>query len=320
MSRDFQAGRRALTRGGRGAILRVMESGLSAVGKPGKRWGLVLMGGGARGLAHVGVLRVLEKNGLVPDVIAGTSMGGIVGGLYAAGLTPDDLEGMIKGRQPRRRTSGTARTAQAPGLKLFKRSTNLFEYLLLSDTKNRLFKALAPGKKDTIEAYLRRCVGDVRIEDLPIKFVCNAVDLVTGQEVFFTSGRLAQALRATMSLPLVFAPARVGGMVLLDGGVYDSAPVEAARQLGAEVTVLVDIHKPLRRLPAKRIRNSFQVLQRLVEIAKAGMDEPHGRYADIVLRVPLDVEILDFSNPLKIVRKGERTAAAGLERIRAGLT
>jgi NTE family protein len=296
-----------------------MEPEAPAAGKARKRWGLVLMGGGARGLAHVGVLRVLEKNGLVPDIIAGTSMGGIVGGLYAAGLTPDDLEGMIKGRQPRRGTSGTARPARSSGLKLFKRSTNLFEYLLLSDTKNRLFKALTPGKKDTIEAYLRRCVGDVRIEDLPIKFVCNAVDLVTGQEVFFTSGRLAKALRATMSLPLVFAPARVGGMVLLDGGVYDSAPVDAARQLGAEVAVLVDIHKPLRRLPAKRIRNSFQVLQRLVEIAKAGMDEPHGRQADIVLRVPLDVEILDFSDPMTIVRKGERTAAAGLERIRAAL-
>jgi len=284
--------------------------------RPGKRWGLVLMGGGARGLAHVGVLRVLERNKLVPDIIAGTSMGALVGGLFAAGLPADALERMVKELYLK---GGAAAPAGSAGAKLFQRSRNLFEYLLLSEAKNRVFKALAPGKADPIEAYLRRCVGDVRIEDLPIKFVCNAVDLVTGQEVFFTSGRLDKALRATMSLPLVFAPARVGGMVLLDGGIYDSAPVEAARQMGAEVTVLVDIHKPLRRLPAKRIRNSFQVLQRLVEIAKAGMDEPHGRLADVVLRVPVDVEILDFSDPLKIVRKGERTAAAGLERIRAAL-
>lgn len=317
MSRDFQAGRRALTGGGRGAILRVMESRLSAVGKPGKRWGLVLMGGGARGLAHVGVLRVLEKNGLVPDVIAGTSMGALVGGLYAAGLSADELEGMVKELYLR---SSPPRAERASGPRLFKRSRNLFEYLLLSETKNRLFKSQASGKRDSIEAYLRGCVGDVRIEDLPVRFVCNAVDLVTGQEVLFTSGKLYKALRATMSLPLVFAPARVGGMVLLDGGVYDNAPVEAARQAGAEVTVLVDIHKPLRRLPAKRIRNSFQVLQRMVEMAKAGMNERKTRQADVVLRVPLDVEILDFSNPLRIVRKGERTAAAGLEGIRAALS
>lgn len=293
-----------------------MEAQAPDGARPGKRWGLVLMGGGARGLAHVGVLRVLERNKLVPDIIAGTSMGALVGGLFAAGHSADALERMVKELYLK---GGAAAPAGSAGAKLFQRSRNLFEYLLLSETKDRVFRALAPGKADPIEAYLRRCVGDVRIEDLPIKFVCNAVDLVTGQEVFFTSGRLDKALRATMSLPLVFAPARVGGMVLLDGGIYDSAPVEAARQLGAEVAVLVDIHKPLRRLPAKRIRNSFQVIQRLVEIAKAGMDEPHGRLADVVLRVPVDVEILDFSDPLKIVRKGERTAAAGLERIRAAL-
>ena len=291
-----------------------MEARPLAGGKPGKTWGLVLMGGGARGLAHIGVLRVLEKNGLAPDVIAGTSMGALVGGLCAAGSSADDLERMVKDLYSRKRAPGTARP------KLMRRSRSLFEYLILSDTKNRLFKASGPGKKDPIEAYLRSCVGEVRIEALPVKFVCNAVDLVTGREVFFTNGKLYKALRATMSLPLVFAPARVGGMVLLDGGVYDNAPVEAARQAGASVTVLVDIHKPLRRIPAKRIRNSFQVLQRMIEMARAGMNERRARQADVILRVPLDVEILDFSDPLRIVRKGERTAAAGLARIKAALS
>ncbi len=278
-----------------------------------KSWALVLMGGGARGLAHVGVLRVLEKNGLVPDIITGTSMGAIVGGLFVAGFSGARLTEMLGGLSLDNYVDKPARR------NLFKRPKNLFEYVMLSDYKNRFFSKMGLGKEDAIESYLKSCVGDVRIEDLPIKFVCNAVDLVSGKEVLFTEGVLAKALRATMSLPLVFAPVRMRGMLLLDGGVLNGAPVEAAEKAGAEVTVLVDIHRPLKKMAPEKIKNTFQVVQRMIDVAWAASFEERARHADFVLRVPVDLGTLDFSEPRRIALKGERAAAANLQRIKEAI-
>jgi len=281
--------------------------------KASKTWALVLMGGGARGLAHIGVLRVLEKNGLAPPIIAGTSMGAIVGGLHAAGLSAAKLTEMLGGLRADDFTDTTALP------KVFGQPKNLFEYILLSDYKNRFFGKFGLDQRDAIECYLKSCVGRVRIEDLPVKFVCNAVDLVSGREILFTRGPLYKALRATMSLPLVFAPVRMGRMVLLDGGVLDSAPVEAARDMGAEVTVLVDIHRPLRRLPAAKIRSTFQLVQRTIEVASAGSFEERARAADLVIRVPVDLGILEFKETRRIARRGERAALASLAALKAAI-
>jgi NTE family protein len=274
--------------------------------KAAKCWALVLMGGGARGLAHVGVLRVLEKKGLAPDIVTGTSMGGLVGGCYAAGIPAATLSDWLGGL----RIDDFSREGEPP--KLFKRPRNLFEYVLVADYKNRFFGKLGRGQGDAIEAFLRKCVGEVRIEDLPVKFACNAVDLVTGREVVFTDGPLAKALRATMSLPLVFTPVRMGPMLLLDGGVVNSAPVEAARAMGAEVTVLVDIHRPLKRMPAARIKGALQVIQRTIEVASAASFEERAREADVVIRIPVDLGILEFSETRRIAKRGERAAEATL--------
>lgn len=275
-----------------------------------KSWALVLMGGGARGLAHVGVIRFLEKQGLVPDVIAGTSMGALVGGFFAAGLSGRKLTEMLDGLG----LGEAADKARRRGL--FRRPRNLFEYLLLTDTKNRFIHRIGANQADAVEAYIQSCVGDVLIEDLPVRFLCNAVDLVTGREVLFTKGRLARALRATISLPLVFAPVRAGGMLLLDGGVLDSAPVEAARAAGAEVAVLVDVHRPLKRVPKERLRSTFQIVQRTIEVAAAASFEERARHADLVLRVPVDQGVLQFSGPKRIAAIGERVAAARFDDIK----
>jgi NTE family protein len=281
--------------------------------KTAKTWALVLMGGGARGLAHIGVIRVLEREGLVPDVVAGTSMGGLVGGLYAAGLSSARMTEMIGGLD----LGGLA--DEGGRKKLFPRPRNLFEYILLSDTKNRFFTRIGLGKEDAVEAYLKGCVGEVRIEDLPLKFLCNAVDLASGREVIFAAGPLVPALRATMSLPIVFEPVRRGRMVLMDGGILDSAPVEAARAAGAEVAVLVDIHRPLKRVPREKLKSAFQIVQRTVEVATAAAFAERARHADFVLRVPVDQGVLQFSKPRAIVAKGERAAAAGLAALKRAI-
>jgi NTE family protein len=278
-----------------------------------KTWALVLMGGGARGLAHVGVLRALETNGLAPGIITGTSMGGIIGGCYAAGVSAATLTEWLGGL----RIDDFSRKGAPP--KIFKRPKNLFEYVLLADYKNRFFGRLGLDKSDAIEAYLKGCVGRVRIEDLPVKFACNAVDLVSGQEILFTKGPLSKALRATMSLPLVFAPVRMGSRLLLDGGIVNSAPVEAARAMGAEVVVLVDIHRPLKRMPASRIKSALQIIQRTIEVASAASFEERARAADLVIRIPVDLGILEFSETRRIAKKGERAALKSLPALKAAV-
>jgi len=260
-----------------------------------KTWALVLMGGGARGLAHVGVLRVLERHGLEPPIITGTSMGAIVGGYYAAGFSATRLTEMLGGL----RVDDFSAAPSRP--KVFKRPRNLFEYVLIADYKNRFFGPFGRDKRDTIEAFLKRCVGRARIEDLPVKFACNAVDLVTGKEILFTEGPLYKALRATTSLPLVVAP------------------VEAARDMGAEVTVLIDIHRPLKRMPAARIKSPFQVVQRTIDVASAASFEGRARAADLVIRVPVDLGILEFSETRRIARKGERAAEANIEALKKAI-
>jgi NTE family protein len=281
--------------------------------KTGKTWALVLMGGGARGLAHVGVIRVLEKNGLFPDVVAGTSMGGLVGGLYAAGVSAKRMTEIIGGMD----LDGTA--GGPVGRKLFKRPRNLFEHVMLSDYRNRVFTRMGLEKEDAVQAYIKKYVGNILIEDLPVKFLCNAVDLVSGREVVFTKGRLYRAMRATMSLPFVFEPVRGRRMLLVDGGVLSSAPVEAAHAAGAEVTVLVDIHRPLKRMPPEKIKSAFQIVQRTVEVATAASFEERARRADFVLRIPVDQGVLQFSKPEPIVRKGERVTAAGIEALKKAI-
>jgi NTE family protein len=278
-----------------------------------KTWALVLMGGGARGLAHVGVIRVLEKNGLFPNVVAGTSMGGLVGGLFAAGVSAKRMTEMIGGLDLDGAAGGLA------GRTLFKRSRNLFEHVMLSDYRNRVFTRMGLEKEDAVQATIKRYVGNVLIEDLPVKFLCNAVDLVSGREVLFTKGRLYRAMRATMSLPVAFEPVRERRMLLVDGGILNSAPVEAARAAGAEVTVLVDIHRPLKRMPPEKIKSAFQIVQRTVEVASAASFDERASRADFVLRVPVDQGVLQFSKPRAIVAKGERVATAKLEALKKAI-
>jgi NTE family protein len=119
-----------------------------------------------------------------------------------------------------------------------------------------------------------------------------------------------------MSLPLVFPPVRMGGMLLLDGGVLNSAPVEAARAAGAEIAVLVDIHRPLKRMPREKVKSPFQIVQRTIEVASAASFEERARHADFVLRIPVDLGVLSFSEPRRIAMRGERLAAAHLDELK----
>ncbi len=140
-----------------------MDAGAGGRGNAEKRktWALVLMGGGARGLAHIGVLAVLEKNGLRPDIVTGTSMGAMVGGLFAAGLSAAELREIACGLNLNKYID------RSVGLRRLKGPKGFFEYLMLTDHRNRLFKKVGLDKGDVVEKFIQKLTGDVRIESLP---------------------------------------------------------------------------------------------------------------------------------------------------------
>ena len=178
----------------------------------GKKIGLVLGGGGAKGLAHVGAIKVLEANGIIPDIIVGTSMGSVVGGLYACGMPISKIESEF--------------------LKF--KITDLFDLNVFNITK----QGLIAGKKfiKLIDKHSKNAM----IENAKIKFACVACDLRTGKEYIFDSGKLSTATRASSSIPGVFAPLKQDGMLLVDGGVINNVPTDVAYKMGADYVISVD--------------------------------------------------------------------------------
>ena len=175
--------------------------------------GLALSSGGARGSAHVGVLKVLEKHGIVPDVIAGTSMGAEIGGAYAAGTSITEMESHWR-----------------------------------SSSFGRVFRTLFPtipwsgwSSGREVTRFLRRFLGDRQIEDLPIRLAVVATNLESGRAFPMTSGSLADAIRASLSVPGLFTPVWIDEQLLIDGGVSNPMPVDVARDLGADVVIAVDV-------------------------------------------------------------------------------
>ncbi len=178
-----------------------------------KKVGLALGGGAARGLAHIGVLNVLEKEGIPIDMIAGTSMGAIVGALYAAGKSPAEIRrAMTK-------------------LNLY-RMVSLIDFAIPTS-------GFIKGKK--ITDWLRSIIGGVHFEDLKIPFACNATDIGLCEEVVMNRGPVAEAVRASASIPVVFTPAKWHGRYLVDGVLLDPIPVRVVREMGADLVIAVNV-------------------------------------------------------------------------------
>ena len=178
--------------------------------------GLVLSGGGARGLAHIGVLKVLERENIIFDYIAGTSMGAILGAAYASGKKIEEIEEVA--------------------LKISKR-TELIKLLDLSPRR----RGLLEGHK--VREFLRKLFGDfTTFEQLRIPLSINAVDLKTGKEIVFEHGDLLPAIFASSAIPGIFSPVSIKNYFLVDGGVLNNLPVDRAREMGAEFIIAVNVH------------------------------------------------------------------------------
>ncbi|HTL91134.1 MAG TPA: patatin-like phospholipase family protein, partial [Steroidobacteraceae bacterium] len=265
------------------------------------RIGLVLSGGGARGIAHVGVLRVLEQLHVPIDAIAGTSMGAVVGGLYASGLSPDEIERTIRSmnwqdafRDRPPREDLTLRRKQEDENFLVKFPIGI------KGGKPVLPMGLIQGQGLT--EMLRRLTLPVSritsFDDLPTPFRAVATDLESGQEVIMGSGDLTSAMRASLSAPGVFAPVERGGQLLVDGGVSDNVPVDVARAMGVDVVIVVDVGFPL--LPRNKLTSVTAISNQMLAILmrrKSEQELGHLGPHDILIRPELgDTSSFDFGN------------------------
>lgn len=217
------------------------------LGRP--RIGLVLSGGGARGLAHIGVLKVLEREHVPVDVIAGTSMGAIVGGLYASGMKADEIERELK-RIDWNKLFATRVSRQQLTQRRKEEDFEIASAIELGIDHEGSFRAPQGAVSSRgLETLLRRLTLAVRstahFDRLPIPFRAVATNMETGEAVILGEGDLATALRSSMSVPGVFPPIEVDGHVLGDGGLVNNVPIDVARAMGADIVIAVNIGTPL---------------------------------------------------------------------------
>ncbi len=275
------------------------------------RIGLALQGGGAKGFAHIGVLRWLEENHIPIEMIAGTSMGGLIGGFYAMGMSPDEMEAFVGALDWKELLGG-----QVP-----------FKFLSVRRKEDRLAypNRLNLGLRNGIQLPSGLNSGhgiglildrvtlpyyDLRDFDaLPIPFRCVAVDLATGEKKVFSEGSLSDALRATMSIPGVFSPVRQNGHIYIDGGVLNNLPVGLAKDFGTDAVIAVNLNAGP--FDAEEAGSLLGVIGRSVDVVIDDNVRRSAEMADLVVSVDVHgYSTLDFEYSADIIRKGYESAAA----------
>ena len=208
-----------------------------------KKVAVVLGGGGAKGVAHIGVLKVLEEAGIPVDIVTGTSMGAIVGGLYAIGYSPDDIKEMVESQDWQMLLSDKVKRSH-----LFFPEKEKAERYILSlpfgrEKKDRVIDGVIKGQNlQNLFSDLTMGYHDsVDFNTFQIPFACVAVDMVSGKDYVFHEGSLPLAMRASMAIPAVFTPVRLDSMVLVDGGLNNNYPVDVALAMGADIIIGVDL-------------------------------------------------------------------------------
>jgi NTE family protein len=282
---------------------------------------LVLSGGGARGAAHIGVLRTLEQMRVPIDCIAGTSMGALVGAAYASGMSVSEMEEMVASLSTAKLfIEKPPRDEVAMRRKLDDRSILLGVEVGVRDGDLLLQKGVVTGVQ--LETFLRRLSkvsGYHKFDELPIPYRAVATDLVTGKPVVFDAGELPNVMRASMSVPGAVAPAEIGGRILVDGGLTDNLPVGVARAMGAEIVIAVNLGTPL--LTRERISSLVGVTAQMINIlteqnVQASLASL--RDDDILIEPALgDLSAADFDHLAKTVPIGEAAARKVATRLAA---
>ena len=256
-----------------------------------KKVGLALGGGAARGMAHVGVLEILEKEKIPIDMVAGTSAGAAVGALYAQGKDIGEMRRLIKSWDWKQR-------AQVIDLALPR-------------------SGFIAGRR--IKKLLQSIIGDVRFDELKMPFACVATDVITGEEVVINQGSVLDAVRASISVPIVFTVVRLKGRYLVDGGLVNPVPVSVLKDMGADFIIAVNVTPHLQRMPqpvylkesaverapAMKEPNIFSVIMRTFSITNSQIVEASLSGADVVIEPRMaGIGLADFSRAEDCIREG----------------
>ena len=251
-----------------------------------KRVAVVLSGGGAKGMAHIGVLKVLEKANIPVDIVTGTSMGSIIGGLYSIGYNAHSLDSMVRvqdwsyvitDKEDLRHQSLSDREKQntyflTTGMTIGKRDMQAGG-IIKGKNLAELFQQLCIGYTDSLDFS----------KDLINPFACVATDIIDNSEVDFHSGRLPQAMRASMAIPAAFSPVRIGNKVLVDGGLKNNYPADIAREMGADIIIGVTVQGAPKE--AEDLGNTMSILSQIIDVNCKNKLEENLAITDLHLQV-----------------------------------
>lgn len=250
--------------------------------------GIALSGGSTHGAAHIGVLQVLEREGIHIDLIAGTSAGAIVGSAYAAGISLDEITEIFKSMS--------------------------WPHLL----RPSIHRPLSLFDTSPMEKFLRDNIGDGEFKDLEIPFAAIACDIVTSERVVLDQGPLAPAIRASASIPGLFNPVELDKRLLVDGGIVDNLPINQVKEMGADYIIAVDVSKRVG--PNKRPENPVEVILDMIDImqARAALTDPSE--CDCYIRPQvLQYSKWDFSKADEIIQAGRDAAENVVDQLRQDL-
>jgi len=277
-----------------------------------KKVAVVLSGGGAKGMAHIGVLKVLEKAGIPVDIVTGTSMGSIIGGLYAIGYNANALDSMVRvqdwgyvitDKEDLHNQSLSDRRKQntyfyTTGLTIGKRDLQAGGFIKGKNLAE-LFQQLCTGYTDSLDFT----------HDLRIPFACVATNVIDNSEVDFHSGRLPQAMRASMAIPAAFSPVRIGDKVLVDGGLKNNYPADIAREMGAEVIIGVTVQGAPK--VAEDMSGTMSILSQIIDVNCKNKYDENLAITDLHLQVDTKGYGSASFSPAAIdtlIRRGEELA------------
>lgn len=257
-----------------------------------KKIGLALGGGGAKGFAHIGVIKALEAAGINIDYIAGTSMGALIGGYYAATKDIKALEELSLG---------------------IKKSDIFPISEIIHIKKGSLFR------DESIVKLLDHRLTGLKIEDCKILFTAVATDVKTGDEVNIRSGNLIDAIRASIAIPVIFSPVEIDGRFLMDGGFSNPVPADIVREMGADIVIAVDVSSRWITAPNEILntRDMYSLFSNALSVIEYQLAKSILKDADIVLRPPvLTYDWMAFNKSAEIIKTGQRELELNLKNIR----
>lgn len=270
--------------------------------------GLVLSGGGAKGFAHVGVLKVLEEAGVRVDYIGGTSMGALIGGLYASGYSAKELDSIVRVMEFDKILQESVPRSAKP----FFEKENGESYIITLPVRNKKVSlpiALAKGQNALNKlSILTQHVASIEdFSKLPIPFLCIGTDLETGEEVLLNRGYLPEAMRASSAFPSLFEPVEINNRVLLDGGIVNNFPVNEVIAMGADIIIGVDVQGGLGN--RNELDNVIKIIDQVVSFSVEQSNTEKIKSVDVYLKPSVtNYNVVSFEYLDEIIREGEKSA------------